>query len=80
MRNGLTDIPDRIDTRKGITQAFIHAQFVCKLHGLRRYAWRDRIRIIRKFSRLVQYIVKMNQKRRRYFSFAAVYQEQCQPE
>lgn len=75
MRNGLTDIPDRIDTRKSITQAFIHAQFVCELNRLRRYAWRDRIRIVRKFSRLVQYIVKMNQKRRWYFTFAAVYQQ-----
>lgn len=59
MRNCRIDVLYGIHTGKGVTQPFIDAQVIGKLYGLRRHIRRDRIRIIREFSRLVQYGIKM---------------------
>ena len=80
MSNGLTDVPYGVDARQGIAQPFADAHVVRKLYGLRCHVWRDRTRIIRKYSRLVQYVIEMEREGMWKLAVSSIDQDQCQPE
>lgn len=59
MSNGLADIFQRIDAIQGVAQTLVNQKVIRKLYRLRCYIRRNRMRIVRKFSRLVQYTIKV---------------------
>lgn len=80
MSYGLTDVSYGVDARQGIAQPYVDAHVVRKLYGLRRHVRRDRTRIVRKYSRLVQNVIEMEREGMWKLAVSSIDQDQCQSE